>query len=430
MQNNKELVVGIAGYGTVGTGVVRVLEESANLIHERIGRHIRVKSILVRDPNKVRTCSLPQGAQLITDMQAMSHDPEIDVVLELMGGIETPRKFILDSLENGKHIVTANKALLAEAGADIFQKAYEKKLCLLYEASIAGGIPIVQTLKESLAGNKIQSIMGILNGTSNYILSQMSTEGLDFDAALQEAQDLGFAEADPTLDIDGHDAAHKLVLLIRLAYGVEYPYTEMPIKGIRHMSKLDIGFAREFGYRVKLLGQVREVDGKLEAGVFPTLVHHRFLLSSVGGSYNAIRLEGNAVGSLFLHGRGAGDMPTASAVVSDLLSIARNAKPYNTGFIEQILKRAQILPPAKARSSYYMRVMVHDNPGVLRDISGIMANEGISIAQVIQKPQEQGAVPLVFMTHEAEAASMDKVLESIKQAGLLLAPAITYRVLI
>ncbi len=430
MENNKALVVGIAGFGTVGTGVVRVLEESASLIKERIGRPIQVKTILVRDPKKVRPCALPQNAQLVTDKKAISHDPEIDVVLELMGGIETPREFILDCLENGKHIVTANKALLAEAGTDIFQKAYEKQLCLLYEASIAGGIPIVQTLKESLAGNNIQSIMGILNGTSNYILSQMTTEGLDFDTALQEAQDLGFAEADPTLDIDGHDAAHKLVLLIRLAYGVEYPYTEMPIKGIRHMSKLDIAFAREFGYRIKLLGQVHDVDGKLEAGVFPTLVHHRFLLSSVGGSYNAVRLEGNAVGSLFLHGRGAGDMPTASAVVSDLLSIARNPQPYNTGFIEQILKRAQILPPAKARSSYYMRVMVNDNPGVLRDISGIMAKEGISIAQVIQKQQEQGAVPLVFMTHEAETQAMDKVLKSIEQAGLLLAPAVTYRVLI
>ncbi len=429
MLNNKPLVVGIAGFGTVGTGVVRVLEESADLIKERIGRHINIKSILVRDINKVRSCTLPSGAQLVTDKKAISHDPEIDVVLELMGGIESPRQLILESLENGKHIVTANKALLAEAGTDIFRKAHEKKLCLLYEASIAGGIPIVQTLKESLAGNKIQSIMGILNGTSNYILSQMTTEGMDFDTALQEAQDLGFAEADPTLDIDGHDAAHKLVLLIRLAYGVEYPYTEMPIKGIRHMSKLDIAFAREFGYRIKLLGQVYEVDGKLEAGVFPTLVHHRFLMASVGGSYNAVRLEGNAVGSLFLHGRGAGDMPTASAVVSDLLSIARNIQPDNTGFIDQILKRAQILPPQHARSSYYMRVMVNDNSGVLRDISGIMAKEDISIAQVIQKQEEQGAVPLVFMTHEAEASAMERVISAIENAKLLQAPAVTYRVL-
>ncbi len=429
MLKNKPLVVGIAGFGTVGTGVVRVLKESAALIDERIGRDIIVKSILVRDLNKVRNCDIPDGATIVTDPCAISHDPDIDVVLELMGGIEAPQKLILDALDHGKHIVTANKALLAEAGTEIFKKAHEKQLCLLYEASIAGGIPIVQTLKESLAGNKIQSIMGILNGTSNYILSQMTTEGMDFDTALNEAQELGFAEADPTLDIDGHDAAHKLVLLIRLAYGVEYPYTEMPVFGIRHMSKLDIAFAREFGYRIKLLGQVRDVDGKLEAGVFPTLVHHRFLMASVGGSYNAVRLEGNAVGSLFLHGRGAGDMPTASAVVSDLLSIARNTQPHNTGFIEQILKRAEILSPAQARSSYYMRVMVHDSPGVLRDISGLMAKEDISIAQVIQKPQEQGAVPLVFMTHEAYASSMNIVLKDIESAGLLQAAPVTYRVL-
>ncbi len=429
MQNNKALKVGIAGFGTVGTGVVRVLEESAELIKHRIGRDIIVKTVLVRDASKVRPCALPNGALLTTDPLAISDDAEIDIVLELMGGIEAAKDLILRSLENGKHVITANKALLAEDGADLFKKAQEKGLCLLYEASVAGGIPIVQTLKESLGGNNIQSLVGILNGTSNYILSQMTTEGMDFDTALQEAQELGFAEADPTLDIDGHDAAHKLVLLIRLAYGVEYPYAEMPIKGIRHLSKMDIEFAREFGYRIKLLAQVHAVDGKLEAGVFPTLVHHRFLVASVGGSYNAVRIEGNAVGSLFLHGRGAGDMPTASAVVSDLLSVARDVQPFNTGFTEQVLKRADILPPADAKSCYYMRAMVSDNSGVLRDISGLMADEGISIAQVIQKPEGQGAVPLVFMTHEAGAAAMERVLQKIAKADLLQEPAVTYRVL-
>ncbi len=429
MQNRRALVVGIAGFGTVGTGVVRVLEQSAELIKRRIGRDIIIKTVLVRDTSKVRDCILPSYTVLTTNPRAITDDAEIDVVLELMGGIDAAKELILRSMENGKHIVTANKALLAEAGDDIFKKAEEKGLSLLYEASVAGGIPIVQTLKESLSGNKIQSLVGILNGTSNYILSQMTTEGMDFDTALQEAQELGFAEADPTLDIDGHDAAHKLVLLIRLAYGVEYPYTKMPIKGIRHMSKMDIEFAREFGFRIKLLAQVYEVDGKLEAGVFPTLVHHRFLVASVGGSYNAVRIEGNAVGSLFLHGRGAGDMPTASSVVSDLLCIARGEVPYNTGFTKQVLDQTDILPPADARSAYYMRVMVSDSAGVLRDISGIMAGEGISIAQVIQKPVEQGAVPLVFMTHEAGAAAMERVVKEIEKAGLLQAPVVTYRVL-
>ncbi len=429
MQNNSPLTIGIAGYGTVGTGVVRTLEESAQLITQRIGRPLVVKTILVRDSNKSRNCPIPNTAKLTTQVSDLTDDPEIDVILELMGGIEAPGALISRALDMGKHVITANKALLAEAGEELFRKAEAKGLALLYEASVAGGIPIVQTLKESLAGNSIQSFIGILNGTSNYILSEMTTEGLDFDTALQAAQELGFAEADPTLDIDGHDAAHKLVLLIRLAYGVEYPYAEMPVYGIRNMDKMDIAIAREFGYRIKLLAQARCVDGAIEAGVFPTLVHHRFLMASVGGSYNAIRVEGNAVGSLFLHGRGAGDMPTASAVVGDLVTIARNAKPNNTGFVKQVLERAKILAPSDATSSYYLRIMVNDASGVLRDIAGIMAAQDISIAQVIQKPEEDGIVPLIFMTHTAKASSMQAAIASINAKAFSLAPAVCYSVL-
>ncbi len=429
MQNTSPLIIGMAGYGTVGTGVVRTLEQSADLIEQRIGRPIVVKSILVRDTTKVRNCPLPSSATLISDPSLLTDDPEIEVILELMGGIEAPGALIARALDQGKHVVTANKALLAEAGTELFRKAEEKGLSLLYEASVAGGIPIVQTLKESLAGNSIHSFIGILNGTSNYILSEMTTEGLSFDTALTAAQELGFAEADPTLDIDGHDAAHKLVLLIRLAYGVEYPYTEMPVHGIRHMDKMDIAIAREFGYRIKLLAQARCVDGAIEAGVFPTLVHHRFLISNVGGSYNAVRVEGNAVGSLFLHGRGAGDMPTASAVVGDLLTIARGAKANNTGFTKQVLEHAPVLAPSDATSSYYLRIMVNDASGVLRDIAGIMAAQDISIAQVIQKPEESGTVPLIFMTHTAKASSMQKAIESINAEKFSLTPAVCYRVL-
>ncbi len=429
MQKKSPLRIGIAGYGTVGTGVVRTLTESADIIEQRIGRPLIVKSILVRDTNKTRSCPLPVGTLLTSNVSDLTDDPEIDVIIELMGGIEAPGALISRALDMGKHVVTANKALLAEAGAELFRKAEEKGLSLLYEASVAGAIPVVQTLKESLAGNTISSLVGILNGTSNYILSEMTTEGLDFDTALTAAQELGFAEADPTLDIDGHDAAHKLVLLIRLAYGVEYPYTELPIHGIRHMDKMDIAIAREFGYRIKLLAQARSVNGSIEAGVFPTLVHHRFLISNVGGSYNAVRIEGNAVGSLFLHGRGAGDMPTASAVVGDLLTIARGALPHNTGFIEQVLQHAQILPPSKATSCYYLRVMVDDTSGVLRDIAGIMAAQQISIAQVIQKPEAEGGVPLIFMTHEACASSMEQALKNIESEKYLLSPAVCYRVL-
>lgn len=423
------LSIGIAGFGTVGSGLVKVLTDNAQLIRERTGRDIRIKTVLVRDLDKPRAVPLPDGVTLTTDPAALTHDPAIDVVVELMGGIDAPRALIDAALDHGKHIVTANKALLAEDGSGLFLKAAEKGLALLYEASVAGGIPIVQTLKESLAGNHIESLMGILNGTSNYILSEMTSCGLDFDTALQQAQAKGYAEADPTLDIDGHDAAHKLVLLIRLAYGVEYPYIEMPVKGIRHMDRLDIIFAREFGYRIKLLGQVRHVDGKLEAGVFPTLVHHSLLLARVGGAYNAVRVEGNAVGSLFLHGRGAGDLPTASAVMGDLLTIARNAPPHNTGFVQQVPHKADILPPSEACSAYYVRAMVRDSAGVLRDIAGALAKEDISIAQVIQKPAEEHGVPLVFMTHTASAEAIDKALKSVEQAGALLCPAVYYRVL-
>lgn len=426
---SKPLVVGMAGFGTVGSGVVRALAENADSMRERTGRDIVIKTILVRDPAKVRAVPLPPGTTLTTDPALVTDDPEIDVVIELMGGIDVPGALIARALDQGKHVVTANKALLAENGEQLFRKAAEKGLSLLYEASVAGGIPIVQTLKESLAGNRIQSLVGILNGTSNYILSEMTSSGLDFSTALGQAQEKGYAEADPTLDIDGHDAAHKLVLLIRLAWGVEYPYTILPVVGIRDLDRLDIVFAREFGYRVKLLGQAHEVDGRIEAGVFPTLVHHNYLLARVGGAFNAVRVEGNAVGPLFLHGRGAGDLPTASAVLADLLTVARGARPHNTGFIRQVPQKANILPPADARSCYYVRLMVSDHPGVLRDLAGAMAEQGISIAQVIQKPETQGAVPLVFMTHEAAAQSMQLALEGVAAAGLLRAPAVSYRVL-
>ena len=295
--------------------------------------------------------------------------------------------------------------------------------------AVAGGIPIVQTLKESLTGNHITSLEGILNGTGNYILSEMTSKGVNFAPALAEAQEKGYAEADPTLDIDGFDTAHKLVLLIRLAWGVDYPYTKMPIEGIRNLDKMDIDFAREFGYRIKLLGRARMRDGKLEAGVFPTLVNHTYLLARVGGAYNAVRVEGNAVGSLFLHGLGAGSLPTASAVLGDLISIARQNNKLNSGFVKQVLPQADILPPEEACSTYYMRFMVKDDPGVLRDLSGALSDQGVSIAQAIQKGQSEAGVPLVFMTHEAPVSAIRKAVETMRKSDFLLAPAICYRVM-
>ncbi len=437
--SDKPLVVGLAGFGTVGGGLVRLLDENADLIRRRCGRDIVLKKVLVRNATKVRSAQLPAGTELTTDYRALTDDPEIDVLVELIGGIDNARTIIDRALDQGKHIVTANKALLAEEGLALFQKADRKKRILRYEASVAGAIPIVETLKESLTGNRIESLMGILNGTSNYILSEMTSNGMDFDVALKQAQQLGYAEADPTLDIDGHDAAHKLILLIRLAYGVHYPYTALSVRGIRGLSGMDIRLAREFGYRIKLIGQVREVPGaegtesegniRLEAGVFPALVYHKFLLARVGGVYNAVRVDANASGPLFFHGRGAGDLPTAGAVLGDLLAVARDERPNNTGFVSKELPKASIVPPEEWRSCYYVRVMVQDAPGVLRDLSGCMAAEGISMAQVIQKSDEGNGVPLVFMTHETTARAMSDALQRTMDAGLLKEPAVYFRVL-
>ncbi|SBW01512.1 Homoserine dehydrogenase [uncultured Desulfovibrio sp.] len=384
--SEKPLVVGLAGFGTVGGGLVRLLDENADLIRRRCGRDIVLKKVLVRNATKARSAQLPAGTELTTDYRALTDDPEIDVLVELIGGIDNARTIIDRALDQGKHIVTANKALLAEEGLALFQKADRKKRILRYEASVAGAIPIVETLKESLTGNRIESLMGILNGTSNYILSEMTSNGMDFDVALKQAQQLGYAEADPTLDIDGHDAAHKLILLIRLAYGVHYPYTALSVRGIRGLSGMDIRLAREFGYRIKLIGQVREVPGaegaesegniRLEAGVFPALVYHKFLLARVGGVYNAVRVDANASGPLFFHGRGAGDLPTAGAVLGDLLAVARDERPNNTGFVSKELPKASIVPPEEWRSCYYVRVMVQDAPGVLRDSFGLHGRRG------------------------------------------------------
>lgn len=433
MSEGRPLILGLAGFGTVGGGLCELLRENADLIARRTGTEMRVKSILVRDASRARSIAPPPGASLTTNVADLLDDDEISVVVELMGGIEKPFELIAGALARGRHVVTANKALLAEKGAELFALARKNGCIMRYEASVAGAIPIVAALKENLAGNRILSLTGILNGTSNYVLSEMTTGGLDFQPALDRATELGYAEADPTLDIDGLDAAHKLALLVRLAYGLDYPWQAMSVRGIRGMSALDISMTSEFGYRIKLIAQVRQrhVQGRwlLEAGVFPALVPDDCLLASVGGVYNAISIEANAAGSLFFHGRGAGALPTASAVLSDLMAVARNERPDNTGFFD-CLPPAPILAPEDWRARYYVRVMVRDAPGVLRDISGCMAAEGISVASMIQKGENaEGSVPLVFMTHQSTARAMKAALESVKKARLLREPAVYYRVL-
>ncbi len=425
--------VGLAGFGTVGSGLAQVLDENADLISARLGKRVVMARVVDLHPDKVKefysartTCPT-----VTTSLDDIFSDPDIDIAVELMGGLGIAKTFIAKALTAGKHVVTANKALLAEHGEELFALAAEKGRALYYEAAVAGGIPIVQAVKESLAANRIKELLGILNGTSNYILSRMTTDKLDFDTALKQAQELGYAEADPTLDIGGGDAAHKLVLLIRLAYGVHYPYEMIPVTGITGVSPLDIDFARDFGYRIKLIGHAREVDGKIDAGLAPTLVKYTFLLARVGGNYNAVRVEGNAVGPVFFHGQGAGSLPTASAVAADIMAICSPSfLPNNTGYGVKALPRAEILPPDQAISEHYFRFTVADRPGVMAAIAKAMADHGISIAQAAQKGDESGtSVPIVFLTHEATVKAVREAVSAIDAMDFIESPTVHYRIL-
>ncbi len=429
---SKKICIGLAGLGTVGGGLVEMLQKNHDDILRRTGSEIIIKTVAVHDVTRKR--SLPKGTALTGDPMLLADDPDIQIVVELMGGTSSARQLIMRSIENGKCVVTANKALLAEYGREIFSLAAKNNVAIGYEASVAGAIPVIQTLKNSLTGNHIRSVLGILNGTSNYILSEMNDKGIDFPSALKAAQKMGYAEADPSLDIDGFDAAHKLALLIRLAWGRYYPFAELAVEGIRGINPLDIEFAKQFGYRIKLIGQAEEVDGKIKAGVFPALVSSTMLLARVYGAYNAVRIEGNAVGSLFLHGLGAGRHPTASAVLGDLLALAKrqvlNSAEDNTGFVDE-LPVADILPPEESVNCWYVRATVRDTPGVLRDIASVFALENISFAQLIQKERKDknDSVSLVFMTHATTGKAIRNATATLERSGILLVPATCYRIL-
>ncbi len=426
--------LGLGGFGTVGSGLAKILDMNAKRIGKKLGKRIEIKSVLVRDLDKKRAFDL--GPDVIyTDNPDEMINSDIDIFVELMGGLDTAKDLMLKAFAAGKHVVTANKHLLAEHGLELFEAAKENNVGLMFEASCAGGIPIVQTLKESLAGDEVKQMLGIMNGTANYILSEMTTKGMDFDSALADAQDLGYAEADPTFDIEGFDTAHKLCVLIRMAYGVDYPLSELPIQGITGVTAMDIEFAREFGYRVKLLAHVMDVNGQLEAGVHPALVPYTYLLARVGGNYNAVRLEGNAVGPIMLHGQGAGDLPTGSAVLADIMNLARQINgtcdaPDNTGFGNQPITKANILPPAESESKYYFRFTVQDRTGVMAAVTKSMSENGVSIAQAVQKG-EAGAegVPLVIISHETKAKSVATVVNELDAMDFTVEPCVTFRIL-
>ncbi len=413
--NQDTVVIGMAGYGTVGSGLAALLNENKEEIFRRTGKDIMLKTIAVRDVHKKR--SVPFKAVFTDDVLSIADDPETDIIVELMGGTDTARRLITRALENGKSVVTANKALLAEHGVELFELAAANNCSIAYEASVAGAIPIVQTLKECLAGNSISAIRGILNGTGNYILTRMTDKGADFLPTLREAQELGYAEANPTLDIDGFDTAHKLIILIRLAWGADYPMNCLPISGIRGMDPMDICFAKELGYRIKLLGEASKVNDAIEAEVSPCLVSDNSMLARVDGAFNAIHIKGNAAGDIFLHGLGAGSRPTASAVLGDLIALL-SGKFSNTGFSAP-LQKATPLPPEKSLHPWYIRLIVKEEYGVLRDIGGATAANDVSIAQVIQKSETAIGVPTVFITHETSKASISNVIRDIKKLGIL-----------
>jgi homoserine dehydrogenase len=423
--------VGIIGFGTVGTGTVRILLENKDILKERLGFEINLRRVAVRDIFTKRGIKVPKGV-LTKDVDSLLNDPHIDIVVELIGGIDTAKDFILKAVCNGKHVVTANKALLATNGNEIFTAAQRAGVEIGFEAAVAGGIPIIKVIREGLVANKIKAVYGIINGTSNYILTKMTEEDVEFSDALKEAQDLGYAEADPTLDIEGIDSAHKLAILASLSYGIPIPYKNIYTEGISSISTQDIAFASELGYKVKLLAIAKESDSGIELRVHPTMLPRDYLISKVKGSFNAVYVEGDATGSTLYYGRGAGDMPTGSAVVSDIVDIARDIRKDAVGripIITRAMKSVRIKKMDDVVSMYYFRFSALDRPGVLSKISGILGNYDISIASVIQKGRRIGeAVPLVVLTHEAKEKDVRRAIKEIDRLAVVMDKTVFIRV--
>jgi homoserine dehydrogenase len=423
--------IGIIGFGIVGSGTAKVLLANKDILKERLGFELNLRRIADLDITTDRGIKIPEGV-LTTDVNLLFNDPEIDIVVELIGGIKPAKDFILKAIQNGKHVVTANKALLATHGTDIFNAAREKGVEVGFEASVAGAIPIIKVMKEGLIANRIKAIYGIINGTSNYILTKMTDENVEFADALKEAQALGYAEADPTFDIEGIDTAHKLTILATLSYGIPLSFGSVHIEGISKITAQDINFASELGYKVKLLAITKEVEGEIELRVHPTMLPKDYLIAKVDGPFNAIYVEGDATGSTMYYGRGAGSVPTGSAVVSDIADIARNIQKNAIGrvpTIPNIAGEVRIRKMDDIASRYYFRFSALDKPGVLSKISGILGNHNISITSVIQKGRMVGeAVPLVVLTHEAKEKDMRQAIEEIDKLQVVMGKTVIIRV--
>ncbi len=408
------LRIGLAGLGTVGGGVLRLLQDSLSLIEARAGRGLEVVAVSARDPNKARDLPL-EGLRWAESAEALAEDPEIDAVVELIGGDEGPaRRLVEASLARGLPVVTANKALVAMHGAALDGMAERAGTTLAYEAAVAGGIPIIKLLREGMAANAVSRVYGILNGTCNYILTEMRETRRDFEAVLAEAQALGYAEADPTFDIDGIDAAHKLAILASLAYGSPVNFPALSIEGIRHVTALDIAFAEELGYRVKLLGLAERQGDCLDQRVFPCMVRNEAPIATVEGVFNAVVAEGNHVGTVMAEGAGAGAGPTASAVVADLIDVARGNRLATFGLGAEALVDLRPMDPEQRRGAFYLRLTVTDQPGVIADVAAILRDEAISLESMLQRGRAPGeTVSVVLTTHETESRALSRALEQI-----------------
>jgi homoserine dehydrogenase len=421
MAMNQPLRVGLAGLGTVGAGTASLLASNGEIVAQHAGRPVEVIAVAARDRGKERGYDV-SALRWLDDARLLARDPEVDVVVEAIGGAEgIAREVVETALDAGKHVVTANKALLAHHGAELARKAERNNRALAYEAAVAGGIPVIKAMREGLAANRITSVYGILNGTSNYILTEMRRSGREFAEVLKEAQRLGYAEADPSFDVDGIDAAHKLTLLASVAFGGIIPFEEVKVTGIRQVSALDIGFAEELGYRIRLIGIAHSSPQGVRARVHACLVPGESLIGKVEGVYNAVVTKGNFVGQNVSLGRGAGAGPTASAIVADLIDIAR-------GHILPVFSApAHRLKPVRMmedyRGSYYLRLMVVDKPGVVADIAASLRDENVSMEQMIQRGRAPGEpVPIVITTHETSESAIERASRRLATIATIVEP--------
>ncbi len=411
----KEINVAILGFGTVGQGTAKIIIDNASQWMKKCGADIKIRKVLVRNLNQKRMVDLPPGT-LTDKWEDIIADRDIQVVIEVMGGIEPAKKYIIEAISKGKNIITANKDLLADHGEEIFNAANQYGVDVYFEASVAGGIPIIMPLKKSLAANNILQVMGIVNGTTNYILTKMSKEKMSYDEALKRAQELGYAEADPAADVGGYDAARKIAILASIAFHTRVKLNDVFIEGITNLTARDIQFAQELGYAVKLLGIARENQGKIEVRVHPALISANHPLANVNDSFNAVFVQGDAVGETMFFGRGAGQMPTASSVAGDLVSIANNIRNNSTGQLGcTCYEHKEILSILEINTKYYLRLYVIDRPGVLASIAGVFGENGVSLASVLQKNSSPDNIAeLVVITHAVKERDIQNALETIR----------------